>query len=388
MWIDQLARDLVAAVDREGVLVRAGDLEVRGREVRVLAGLVADELVGDLERAVLGDDRGVRHEVARVVPQVVELALHAEVQLAVALQEQRVLVVARRGAVRPVAAAAHEDRGVGFARLVARAVHDHELVVHDLVHPAHVDAHRLEAARLGRRERGAGELAIGVRGLEQEAHLHAAKGGGLQRGVDARIGVRVHRDVDRRLRAVDELRDASVVAVGERLGREDDVAAGRCVVREVAVLDRVLDEEIERDLADERHAVELGEIVEEIVVCGAGLAIRTVAMLDDADGRLRVEPHLVVELVDVHREVVHEREHGLRLGRVGIEGAIRLAAAERAVLGVDRVVRRGRAPGQGEGGGPGREEEAMARHGARFFKTWAEVGYPDTCPKRPGFPRG
>jgi hypothetical protein len=185
------------------------------------------------------------------------------------------------------------------------------------------------------------------------------------------------------LRAIDQLGNAGVVAVLDQLGGEDDIGALVALGHEVAVFDRVGEQPLECGLADEGHRIELREIVEPIIVGGARLAIVTVAVGDDAGGGLRVEAHLVVELLDVDRGIVDQREDSAGLGGVRVDPAVRLPAAERPMLGVARLVTGALTTEQRD---QDRHRDESSCHGPCPFKTWADVGQLSTKAIVPGIP--
>jgi hypothetical protein len=323
--LDQHVGDAVAAVAGEAVAHR---VEVVAGEVDVRAGVLGDHLLRDLLGGDVADDLRVGGQVPRVRPEVVELALEAQRELRVRLEEEGVLVVLGRGAVRPVAAARDQLRLLGEGHVLARAVDDGELVVHDLVHPAHVDAGRLEPPALGGGERVSGHLAVLAGGLEEEAHLDPAGDGLAQRGADVGVGVAVHRDVDGPLRPADGLGDERVVALLDRLRGEDDRARLALLGLQVALRLGGGLELPQRRRPDLRHRVELGDGVEEVVVLGALRTVLAVAVADDVARATRVDPRRGLEAGAGERAVVDHREHRQRRRR-SLAQALDLVALRR-----------------------------------------------------------
>ena len=272
-------------------------------------------------------------EVARAEPELVELELERGAELGAVLDEERVLVVDGRGGAGPVRAAGDDLGGGGAIGVVARTIDDGELVVEDLVDVADVDAGGLEATGLGvgARDR-VGDALVFAGGLEQEPDLNAARDGIGERGGDRGIGVAVHRDVDRVLRAADHLGDARVVRVGGGLWGEQDIDLG--TRGDEALRACVLDERVERGRADVRDLVELGERVELVVVGGPERGIGTVAVRDDVVRDSRGDAGAALQRARAGGAVVDHREDTECLGRALVEAAIGLAVGERIVLAI------------------------------------------------------
>ena len=171
-------------------------------------------------------DVGVGGEIARVLPQVVELALQRRLSSRWPPQEQRVLVVEGAGGTRPVAAAGDQRRGRRPSARSSRGTIDHhELVVHDLVDPADVDADLPRACPSSSR---AAPWPVSLRSalavLKMHPHVHAARDRVGERRLDRPLLEYEYIAMSMAvLGARDQLGDARVVARVARLGREDDV---------------------------------------------------------------------------------------------------------------------------------------------------------------------